>query len=241
VPARLRVRFHEHLRAEQSKYADGHAPVYLPDGCLFKKGREPRARNCALLHVLQFLPNPSKSSRHFLDGSSCIRTCLDNRGNYCSIGLKLHGSDFNFLTVLTYRLTFMVAIRYILKGHKFTFYALEEGDKENATCELKDFLERLDEKEMAGLLGRMSRDADHGPPRNEEQSRDVGGDVFELKFKAIRILWFYDAGKIIICSHGFFKGAKKIQNANIARAQERRNAYQDQKKLGKPIEKRGEP
>jgi phage-related protein len=135
----------------------------------------------------------------------------------------------------------MVAIRYILKGHKFSFYALEEGDEKKPSCELLEFLESLDPKERAGLLGRMSRDADHGPPRNEEQSKDVGGDVFELKFKAIRILWFYDAGKMIVCSHGFFKGAKKIQNAQIAKAKERRTAYQKQKTLGKPIEKRGEP
>jgi phage-related protein len=131
----------------------------------------------------------------------------------------------------------MVAIRHLLKGHKFTFYALEEG----TTCEITNFIETLNAKERAGLLGRIQRDADQGPPRNEEQSKDVGGDVFELKFKAIRVLWFYDAGKIIICSHGFFKGAKKIQNANIARAQQRKATYDNQKKSGNPIEKRGEP
>ena len=38
--AKLRARFHQHLRAEQSEHADEHAPVYEADKRLFKEGGE---------------------------------------------------------------------------------------------------------------------------------------------------------------------------------------------------------
>jgi len=46
----------------------------------------------------------------------------------------------------------------------------------------------------------------------------------------IRVLWFYDEGKMIVCSHGFVKKSRKVPRHDIAQAQDHRRHYFDAKR-----------
>ena len=68
-------------------HADGNAPVYPPDQCLFKEGREPGARRCPSFHELQFLPHSRQLARYSRDGSGRCGSCLELGGSHCSVRL----------------------------------------------------------------------------------------------------------------------------------------------------------
>lgn len=121
----------------------------------------------------------------------------------------------------------------VQKGARFTIYALEEqpaaGGTSQPKCPLLEFLAEAEQKwpdEWAKLAKRMERAADHGPPRNEEQCKQLAGDIYEFKTRGgLRVLWFYEAGRMIICTHGFRKNVQKTPRQEIRRAQEWKAKY----------------
>lgn len=69
-----------------------------------------------------------------------------------------------------------------------------------------------------------------GPPHNEEMSKHLVGEIYEFRKTprrgpALRVLWFYDAGRIIVCTHGFWKTAQRTPAAEIEKAQKLRRDY----------------
>lgn len=95
-------------------------------------------------------------------------------------------------------------------------------------CETQDFFEEAeknDADELASMLALLEHAAEHGPPKNKEKSRDVGEGILEFKAKSLRVCWFYDAGRMIICTHGFGKPTPKVQTREIKRARELRETY----------------
>ncbi len=94
-------------------------------------------------------------------------------------------------------------IQLLRAGAKFDIYAW--GDEQH--CDTLEFLEQLAENTTADanrLLYLIIRTADHGPLNNEQQLRSLGDGIFEFKAPhTARLLWFYDANRIIICTHGF--------------------------------------
>jgi phage-related protein len=122
-------------------------------------------------------------------------------------------------------------VQLIEAGTKFHIYAW--GDKYN--CDTLDFLEQLEEDSNSDanrLLYLITRSANHGPPNNEQQSRSLGDGIFEFKApNTARLLWFYDANQIIICSHGFSgkRGKGKTPRREIDRAKEIRKKYLEEK------------
>ena len=131
-----------------------------------------------------------------------------------------------------------LALRELILGPAFNVYALVIDGK----CETESFLavaDKNDEDEWASMLSLLDRVSKHGPPKNEQKSRDVGGDVLEFKAKSLRICYFFDAGRMIICTHGFQKPTKKVQNREIKQAIKIHSLYLEMKKKGKiPIEKK---
>jgi phage-related protein len=122
-------------------------------------------------------------------------------------------------------------VQLIAAGAKFHIYAW--GDKYH--CDALDFLEQLEEDSNSDanrLLYLITRTANHGPPNNEQQSRPLGDGIFEFKApNTARLLWFYDAGQIIICSHGFSgkRGKGKTPRQEIDQAKEIRKKYLEEK------------
>jgi phage-related protein len=69
-----------------------------------------------------------------------------------------------------------------------------------------------------------------GPPHNEEISKQLDGDIYEFRKTptrgpALRVLWFYDEGKIVVCTHGFWKTTRRTPEAQIEKAQKLRREY----------------
>jgi phage-related protein len=119
----------------------------------------------------------------------------------------------------------------LLPGDRFTIYAIDLS----GACAVREFLEQaerqnLDEADSMHAL--LNWTAQSGPPRNKEKCREVGDGIYEFKAKSLRICWFYDSGRMIICSHGFYKGTPKVQNREFSQARKTRDAYLAAKKAG---------
>lgn len=96
---------------------------------------------------------------------------------------------------------------------------------------------------LAGLEARLAADgrpmlrllafvAEQGPPRNVEMSHKIAGEIWELIAGRLRVLWFYDEGRLVVCSHGFVKRTRKTPAAEIDRAQAAYREYRAAKRRG---------
>lgn len=72
--------------------------------------------------------------------------------------------------------------------------------------------------------------AEQGPPRNVEVSHKIAGEIWEFIAGRLRVLWFYDEGRIVVCTHGFVKRTRKAPAGEIEQAQAAYEAYQAAKK-----------
>ena len=103
-------------------------------------------------------------------------------------------------------------------------------------CPLLDFLAGL-EAQLAmdgrSMLRLIEFTAEQGPPHNFEVSHKIAGEIWELVAGQLRVLWFYDEGRLVICSHGFVKRTRKIPIGEINRAQSSCDAYRLAKKAGR--------
>jgi phage-related protein len=122
-------------------------------------------------------------------------------------------------------------IQLLHAGAKFEIYAW--GDEQH--CDTLEFLEQLAENSNADanrLLYLIIRTANHGPLNNKQQLRSLGDGIFEFKApNTSRLLWFYDANRIIICTHGFSgkRGKGKTPQREIDRAKQIRQKYLEEK------------
>jgi phage-related protein len=79
------------------------------------------------------------------------------------------------------------------------------------------------------LFGKVARE---GPPRNAEISHQIKGKLFEFVQGRLRVLWFYDEGRLIICTSGFVKKGQKTPRSEIEHAIQVMNEYFEDKKRG---------
>lgn len=103
-------------------------------------------------------------------------------------------------------------------------------------CQVRVFLEDLaadsqsDYHQTTALLRSVAM---NGPPRNEMRSRPLADKVFELKTRGgIRILYFYDDGRLVICTEALRKPKKRELRTAIALAAEARTRYLEAKRHG---------
>jgi phage-related protein len=99
---------------------------------------------------------------------------------------------------------------------------------ERGDCDLLEFLGELEgrlAKNRDRLLGLLERVAQAGVPQNAEVSHKLAGDVWEFIQGDLRLLYFRDLGRVVICSHAFVKRGQKAPRAEVARAQTRCNQY----------------
>jgi phage-related protein len=113
------------------------------------------------------------------------------------------------------------------------FYTVYAVAKSREHCELLEFLESLGptlQKDSDRMIALLSRVATEGTPRNTEISHQIKGKLFEFIQGRLRVLWFYDEGKLIICTSGFVKKGQKTPRGEIDHATELMNAYFEDKK-----------
>jgi len=116
----------------------------------------------------------------------------------------------------------------LLKLHEgqYTVHAVCD---ERGEAQLLEFLEGLGtnyNSNRNGMLNLLERCAEHGPPRNADLKHRLDDGIYELIKGQLRVVFFTDAGKLIICSHGFLKKSRKVPPREIEAARQTRRQYQ---------------
>ena len=115
------------------------------------------------------------------------------------------------------------------------FYTVCATGRWPGHCELLEFLQDLgpnlqkDRDRVLALFGKVARE---GPPRNIEISHQIKGKLFEFIQGRLRVLWFYDEGRLIICTSGFVKKGQKTRRSEIEHAIQVMDEYFEDKKRG---------
>lgn len=81
----------------------------------------------------------------------------------------------------------------------------------------KEFLDGLDEGDLAKLTSLFQRMADEGKIWNREQFKKLEGPIFEFKSFKIRMPCFRSGCQWVL-THGFWKKKDKIEPVEISRA-----------------------
>jgi hypothetical protein len=89
--------------------------------------------------------------------------------------------------------------------------------------------------EMTKLAALLTETAQHGPPQDETKFKHLEGTSGLYEFKTgggLRLLCFWDAGSLILCTHGYVKGRQKAAPSEIRRAARLKGAYFEAKRKG---------
>ena len=71
------------------------------------------------------------------------------------------------------------------------------------------------------------------PPPDTERSHKIAGSLWALIQGDLRILYFFDVGKVVICAAAFVKKSQKTPKDEIARAEAAASRYKNAKKAGR--------
>ena len=101
-------------------------------------------------------------------------------------------------------------------------YDVDFYHKENGDCPVDDFLESLDTKMRAKVLGAVALLEANGPQLREPYSKFIGDGIFEIRAKQssniTRVLNFFYIGKRIVLTNGFIKKTQKTPSEEFALA-----------------------
>lgn len=100
-------------------------------------------------------------------------------------------------------------------------------------CELLEFLSSLDaayEDNVNALIALLDdiSEKPEGPrciPTKKCHTITNDNKIWQVSVGRLRVAWFFDGDKIMICTHGFFKDSQKTKNTDKVRAQKHRCDY----------------
>ena len=108
-------------------------------------------------------------------------------------------------------------------------YLLANG----SNCPAEEFLTEaasLHPEEFAKLIKLLDHSCDHGLPKNKQKVNTLGDGLFEFKtIGGLRLIWFWDANRIILCTHGFLKKRQTTPPGELATAAKWKKAYETAK------------
>ncbi len=117
-------------------------------------------------------------------------------------------------------------------GSACRIYLLAEGSK----CPAAAFLTEAatdHPDEFAKLVSLLDHATVHGLPKNKQKVNTLGNGLFEFKtVGGLRLVWFWDAGRIILCTHGFVKKRQTTPPGELDTAAKWKKAYDLAKKAG---------
>lgn len=117
-------------------------------------------------------------------------------------------------------------LRVVCKG-LWTLYAVctDRGD-----CPLLEFLADGASSHVAKtkrqMLSRLESISQRGVVQVTEISHQIAEGIWQIEKGDVRILYFYDKGRVIILSHGFVKDTQKTRLSEIQRVQDALQRYQ---------------
>jgi len=102
-------------------------------------------------------------------------------------------------------------------------------EEDNGKVPVEEFLDDLDKKMRAKLVGLIEILQESGNDLREPYSKYLGGNIFELRCKVgsdiSRVLYFFYHGGRIIMTNGFIKKSMKTPRQEIDRAKKYRKIY----------------
>lgn len=111
-----------------------------------------------------------------------------------------------------------------MKKFEIIFYETIKGE-----CPVEEFLNSLDKKMRAKLIGMINILEENGNSLREPYSKFVGDGIFELRCKfgndITRILYFFIYERKIILTNGFVKKTRKTPVEQIQTAKARRKDF----------------
>lgn len=91
------------------------------------------------------------------------------------------------------------------------------------------FIDSLDVKMRAKALGRLELLEEYGPRLGMPFSRHLDDGIFELRVvhggNAVRLLYFFVSGKVVVLTHGFAKKTQKTPVRELERAKRAREEW----------------
>ena len=114
----------------------------------------------------------------------------------------------------------------------FSVYALEKDD---GSCDIAELLDisysknKEDGNLRAAMVRRIQGLAKGNLPISNVH-HSIDKDIWQISSGKYRLLYFYDAGRRIICTHYFVKGKDKTPRKEINKAQKHRDDYFKAKK-----------
>ena len=104
-------------------------------------------------------------------------------------------------------------------------------EKENGECPVEDFLDSLDVKMRAKMVGLLELLEEKGTQLREPYSKAIDDGIFELRCKVgnniTRVLYFFYYEGRIILTNGFVKKTQKTPPEEIKLAKERRADFKE--------------
>ena len=111
-----------------------------------------------------------------------------------------------------------------MKNFEINFYEAINGE-----CPIEEFLNSLDKKMRAKLIGMMEILEEKGNMLREPYSKSLGEGIFELRCKfgndITRVLYFFIYERKIILKNGFIKKTRKTPIEQIQTAKARRKDF----------------
>lgn len=108
-------------------------------------------------------------------------------------------------------------------------FELELYETEDGKEPVAEFLDSLDSKMNAKLIGLMELLEEKGTELREPYSAPLGDGIFELRCKLgsniTRALYFFFVGKRIVVTNGFVKKTQKTPPTEIKLAKDRRKDW----------------
>lgn len=117
----------------------------------------------------------------------------------------------------------MITVKVVVRS-RWTVYAVCTA---RGTCPLEEFLGDHGQlgQDKDRMLRRLEAIAEHGPQFLPEISHQIEPDLWQTEQGRVRILWFYDRDRVIVCSHGFIKRTRKTPEGEKAMARQALREY----------------
>ena len=126
----------------------------------------------------------------------------------------------------------VVRIHKLKEGKQLTIFAM--GGAEDVP--VLDYIEQMEKKrpkEAAKMAALFNRVVEHGIPKDKQKCRTLGNKLFEFKTRGgLRIVWFWDEDRMVVCTHGFCKSSRKTPRGQIERALSMKSDYFEAKSKG---------
>ena len=115
----------------------------------------------------------------------------------------------------------------------FRAYALENSD---GSCDIEDFLDTsnaTDQKDASSrrvMYERLERLVEQKLPTTPGIHHNIDDGIWQISSGKYRLMYFFDKGHIVICTHWFAKQGQKTPRGEIKKARRHREEYFEAKK-----------